>query len=225
MGDNLILMFPKGPKGSVVEALEANEIFEGWVRHLEEGSALQAETYRRNGGEQIEYGVELREFYQGLDGQTWALDHLVSEHFPSLLRAAAFLAISGAFERCLTELCREIANSRGYRVTVDDLSGRGIFRVQAYLVKVAGLDGPFSREHWQELLRLQKIRNLFAHGDGRIAPKQKEQMAYVRNHKHLALDRDSVLLSATFLQYLVGLHRAFLLSLQERIATASGEGA
>ena len=225
MGNDLTLKFPTGPNRAVIEALEENEILEGWVRHLEAGSALQAETYRKEAGEQVEDGDALREYYQGLDGQTWALDHLVNAHFPNLLRAAAFLAIWGAFERHLTELCREVADARSYQVTVNDLRERGISGVRAYLVKVAGLDGPWARDHWQELLGLQKIRHLFAHGDGRVSLNQEAQRVFVQKNKHLELDGNSVLLSATFLQYLVGLHRGFLQSLQQTIATAFGEDA
>ena len=207
MADEVIIKFPNGPNRPVIEALDENEILSGWVRHLEAGSSLQAATYRREGGEQVEDGDALREYYQGLDGQTWALDHLVNEYFPNLLRAAAFLAIWGAFERHLTELCSEVADARSYKVTVNDLSGRGISRVHAYLVKVAGLDGPWARDHWQELLKLQTIRNLFAHGDGRLSQNQEKQRAYVQNSQHLALDGNSVQLTATFLQFLLDLHR------------------
>jgi hypothetical protein len=225
MVDEVILKSANGPTRPVIEALEENDLFEGWIRHLDAGSALQAQNYHRDGGEQVEDGDTVREYYQGLDGQTWALGHLVNEHFPNLLRAAAFLVIWGAFERHMVELCDEVRSAQRYKVTLDDLSGRGIARVHSYLVKVAGLDGPWARDHWAELVKLQKIRNLFAHSDGRVLPSQREQRLVIQHNEHLGLDGSSVLLAASFLPFLLDLHRRFLQSLHESIAAAFGESA
>jgi len=219
---SIIIKLPQGPIRPVVEALEENEILHGWVTQLEDSATRQLSRLQDDGADIIEEGDQYYEIYHGLDGTAWALDHLFSQYFPGLQRAAAFLVIWGSFERHMNELCREVALAGSYRVAVEDLSGTGLTRARTYLLKVAGLDGAWADAQWQEFPEFQRIRNLFAHGDGSLDPKNAKLVAYVERSLHITVQNNTVQLAASFLPHLLNTKRHFLHGLEEGIVKRFG---
>lgn len=226
MADKIVVAFPHGPIRPIVEALDENEILFGWIAQLEHSAAHQLQHLRTVGGDRVEDGDHLRETYHGLDGDTWALDHLFAEYFPGIQRAAAFLAIWGVFERHIDELCREVALAGSFRVKLNDLAGRGLVRSRLFLLRVAGLEGDWAHAHWSEIQSLRQVRNIFAHGDGHIAVHQQAQRTYVERSSHMSLNDDGVVqLAASFLTHLLTQQRQFLRALETVVVLRFGTGA
>lgn len=218
----MIIKSPKGPIAPVLTALDENEIFSGWVNSIEEGSARLFVDLQSKSG--VEIDGEWHPTYQGIDGQTWALDHLFEKHFPALQRAAAFLVIWGSFERLITKLCHEVGIASGYRILLGDLQGKGINRARTYLVKVADLDGAWAQTDWQEFPHFNSIRNTFAHGDGHVEPSQKDLLNYIQSSSHMESSDGLLRLGPTFLPYYLSQERKVLHGIERLVLQRYGDG-
>jgi hypothetical protein len=117
-----------------------------------------------------------------------------------------------------------VALAASYKITVGDLTGSGLTRARAYLLKVADLDGPWAHAHWQEFPDFQRLRNLFAHGDGHIERQQEKLAAYVDSSPHLTISDEVVILGPTFLLHVLRAQRAFLNGLEEVVIQRFGHG-
>jgi hypothetical protein len=104
----------------------------------------------------------------GLDHDSWDLDGIFEEYFPSLQRRSAFLTLWGFLEHQLDELCLFYQSEKGFGLSFMDLSGQGIDRSTNYLEKVAGLKDLKASQEWNVLKTLQRIRNGITHYDGKL---------------------------------------------------------
>ena len=107
------------------------------------------------------------DFHKGLDSETYDLDEMFKEYFPTLQRGSAFLSLCGFFEHELDKLCMLYKNSENYNIDLKELIGHGIERSMKYLKIVARLPINKEGENWQQVMTIQKTRNLIAHNNGR----------------------------------------------------------
>ena len=135
------------------------ELMHSFVRGVEKQATASLAEYRAK--------RTARE-HQGLDGDTWDLDSIFEEHFPSLQRRSALLTVWGFLEHELDKLCSLYQSEKGFKLAVSDLSEKGIDRSTNYLEKVAGLNGLKASPEWNNLKTLQRIRNLIAHEEGKL---------------------------------------------------------
>jgi len=110
--------------------------------------------------------------HQGLDRESWDLENIFGEYFPSLQRRSAFLTVWSYLEHQLDRLCLLYQSERKSGLSFTDLSGQGIDRSIAYLEKVAGLQGLKASGEWSVLKALQRIRNAIVHSDGKLRDHQ-----------------------------------------------------
>jgi hypothetical protein len=106
--------------------------------------------------------------HQGLDRESWDLENIFGEYFPSLQRRSAFLTVWSYLEHQLDQLCLLYQSERNFALSFTDLGGQGVDRSTTYLEKVARLQGLKAGEEWNVLQTLQRIRNLFVHSDGKL---------------------------------------------------------
>ena len=106
--------------------------------------------------------------HSGLDYDSWDLDSIFGEYFPSLQRRSAFLTLWSFLEHQLDELCLFYQSEKGFGLSFMDLSGKGIDRSTSYLEKVAGLKDLKASQEWDVLKTLQRIRNAITHYDGKL---------------------------------------------------------
>lgn len=92
-------------------------------------------------------------------------------------------------------------------------------------MKVAALDGVWAQARWQEFLDFQRLRNLFAHGDGTFDRQASMLVAYVENSPHMTVRNETVQLAATFLPHLLKAQRHLLYGLEEVVVKRFGHGA
>lgn len=135
------------------------ELMKSFVAGVERLVGESVATYREE---------RYRDVHQGLDRETWDLDGIFEEHFPSLQRRSAFLSLWGFLEHELEKLCLLYQAEKGFTLAVSDLSDKGIDRSTSYLEKVAGLLGLKASGEWRDLKALQRIRNLIAHSEGKL---------------------------------------------------------
>lgn len=127
-------------------------------------------TLEKQANESIAHFMNAQIFmgHEGLDHETWDLDSIFREYFPSLQRRSAFLTVWSFLEHQLDELCMLSQAEKGFGLSFTDLSGKGIDRSTSYLEKVTGLQGLKNSEQWSVLKTLQRIRNVIAHDDGKL---------------------------------------------------------
>ncbi|HUX80237.1 MAG TPA: hypothetical protein VMW10_10920, partial [Alphaproteobacteria bacterium] len=71
-------------------------------------------------------------------------------------------------EISLNDLCRYLCNSKKLYLSLEDLRGDGTERAKLYLTKACLIDFPESSNEWNEILKLNKIRNCIVHAQGDI---------------------------------------------------------
>jgi hypothetical protein len=157
--------------------------------------------------------------HQGIDDETFDLDGVFLEYFPSLQRSSAFLSLYGLFENKLNKLCALCMKERVLNLSVNDLKGGGIVRATIYLKKMIGIDTCKSSKEWKMLHELIDIRNLIAHQAGKFegdkGRKVKEylyQMGQVGEYYE-----DEVVLKKGFLEKVIFTFESYLKLLDESI--------
>jgi hypothetical protein len=146
------------------EASFSIELMISFVDGIEKQAAESVASYKA-----IQHTAE---GHQGLDRESWDLENIFGEYFPSLQRRSAFLTVWSYLEHQLDQLCLFYQSERKFGLSFMDLSGQGIDRSTAYLEKVAGLQGLKASEEWDVLKTLQRIRNVVVHSDGKLRDHQ-----------------------------------------------------
>ena len=179
------------------DATLSMELINSFVQGVEKQASESIAHYRAE---------RYREGHQGLDRDTWHLDGIFEQYFPSLLRRSALLTLWGYLEYELEKLCLLFQIEKGFKLAASDLSGRGIDRSTNYLEKVAGLDGLKNSAHFQHLKTLQRVRNLIAHGDGKLRDRNGKPREGVESLKTIAFltGDDEIQLEEGFLSNVVG---------------------
>ena len=124
--------------------------------------------------------------HQGLDSESWDLDGIFKEYFPTLQRRSAFLSLYGFLEHELDKLCMLYKRFQNQNVDFRDLKDLGIERSVKYLIIVAGLPIEKGDNKWGNVKSIQKIRNLIVHNDGKLIdldnlPRKSEQRIVFKN--------------------------------------------
>ena len=78
-----------------------------------------------------------------------------------------------------------VAKEQRAQIIHTDLKGKGIDRARLYLQKVMGL--PLNTSVvWQEIKRIQKVRNVVVHNDAKLADADKDLIEYVERTSGLS---------------------------------------
>ncbi|MGM7448506.1 UNVERIFIED_ORG: hypothetical protein DFO82_2614 [Idiomarina abyssalis] len=160
--------------------------------------------------------------HQGLDDETWDLAELFINYFPSLQRRSALLTLSGYFEHELDKLCLLYQSERSYQSSLSDIKRKGIDRSTNYLEKVAGIDVHKTSSEWNEIKKIQKIRNVIVHQDGKLSDYQGNSIKAAKDFiKQVdSLDgEEEVVIKSGFLSYVVGIYESYFQLLSESIST------
>jgi hypothetical protein len=96
------------------------------------------------------------------------------------------------------------------------LKQKGIDRSTSYLEKVAGLNVHKTSKEWILIKRIQRLRNIVAHRDGRLEDCGEEVVRYINEMDSLSGD-DEIILKEGFLAYVVDTWMAYLRRISESI--------
>jgi hypothetical protein len=107
------------------------------------------------------------------------------------------------FEENLNHVCEALKEHKALRLGFSDLSGKGIDRSRKYISNVAGWTTP-KNTNWQELKKVQTIRNLLAHSAGYISDESSgEIQKIVDESNHLTVEclaRNRIILGSEYLE-------------------------
>jgi hypothetical protein len=163
--------------------------------------------------------------HEGLDNETWDLDSIFGEYFPSLQRRSAFLTVWSFLEHQLDKLCLFYQSEKSFELSFMDLSGKGIDRSTNYLEKVAGLQGLKNSQQWDVLKTLQRIRNVIAHDDGKLRNhlgKRKDGIQADMTKIGFLSGDDEIVVAEGFLSKVVVACNDYFKLIEEAIYTSQG---
>lgn len=86
--------------------------------------------------------------------------------FPAKCNAATFVSILSYLEHELFSLCHRLQHNKKRNLGVKDLSGSGIEQAANYLEKVCEVREFRKDKFWQDVMKLQKLRNVVVHRNG-----------------------------------------------------------
>ena len=150
------------------------DLLKGYIRDVEFQINSSIENFEKNKEDIImkehpEFGyAEILTIHQGIENQTWDLDGIFKEKFPSMQRSSTLISLFGFLENELDKLCNLIQNSTENPVELKDFAGKGIERSTRYLAKVGKLDNIKKTDYWRRIKEIQKIRNLVVHNDSKL---------------------------------------------------------
>lgn len=160
------------------------ELLEAFIASVERQIDENIENYNNNSEEVIYEGnypdepPQFITYHEGLDDRTWDLKSVFLEYFPNLQRRSALITLYSFFECELNRLCDIYQATEKYTVSYRDLNGSGIVRARTYLCKVVGFDHQSSNNEWNNVTKIQSLRNLLVHSDGAL-PKGGPMRDYV----------------------------------------------
>ncbi|MDD2679943.1 MAG: hypothetical protein PHO03_04010 [Candidatus Omnitrophica bacterium] len=122
------------------------------------------------------------------------------EDFPNIARGSLFVAGMSMLEYQIIALCQHLQKTNRYYIALNDIAGKGIFKAQLYLKKVAKLKFPDDTKYWNDILCYQIIRNAVVHNDSVIKNgKELEKIiGFSLDHKSLRMHSDRLLFGETF---------------------------
>lgn len=113
-------------------------------------------------------------------------------------------------------------SERSYQSSLSDIKRKGIDRSTNYLEKVAGIDVHKTSSEWNEIKKIQKIRNVIVHQDGKLSDYQGNSIKAAKDFiKQVdSLDgEEEVVIKSGFLSYVVGIYESYFQLLSESIST------
>jgi hypothetical protein len=117
----------------------------------------------------------------------------MTENLPITIWYSLFAHCYHLLEHRLNHICKFLYKHNKYKLSLDDLKGKGIFRARNYLEKVVGICLPDNSNEWEEIVIYSKIRNIIVHNDGRIdkSNPDKKVIAYINAKPNIWLDEES----------------------------------
>ncbi|HXI85045.1 MAG TPA: hypothetical protein VNL17_13245 [Verrucomicrobiae bacterium] len=132
------------------------------VRRLE-GARLQAEYDSFKSKDQKDYAFFMADYEDEVQAQKHRLDVM----FPRILRYSLATQLFMLIETNFDAVCDEIAKRRKLRLRSRDFRGALFDRVKLFMNAAASLPLVYDKS-WQDLTKLQKVRDCIAHVGGKI---------------------------------------------------------
>lgn len=79
---------------------------------------------------------------------------------------SAIVSIYTYLEFFLEDFCKKIYELDNHKISPKDLSGTGIFRSKSYLSKVFNINFEKLNSEWEDITKLNEIRNFLVHSNG-----------------------------------------------------------
>jgi hypothetical protein len=162
------------------------------------------------------YPIVILEEHRGIETTPNDLETIFEYYFPNLQRRSSLIILFSFLEHQLDQLCELFAGTRQLSVVHTDLKDKGVNRSRGYLKKVIRLPLDDNSPVWQELKRMQKLRNLIVHNDAKLT--DADSIKYVDKTQHLSLasksyfydgDTDEIDILEGYLTYVIDIFDSY----------------
>jgi hypothetical protein len=111
------------------------------------------------------------------------------------LRYSILVHTYSAFENIVNQLCVVHKEEKNLSLSLSDLRHEGIQRAKVYIKKVSSSNFNEGSEEWNEIVKINKIRNIIAHNDGNLIegkhPNFGDIAKYISQTDNINLDSES----------------------------------
>ena len=127
---------------------------------------------------------ERAEFFENAHDDYWELEKV----FPEIQRKSSVISVYSVLENNLNHLCSLYSNITESEIELKDFGETDIIkRAQVYLTKVAKVDFPRDHSSWNEIQKIQQIRNKLVHAQGLIPSGNQKLISYIKESPSLEL--------------------------------------
>lgn len=123
----------------------------------------------------------------------FAEEHYIIENiFLKSFRYSMVVTSYSLLEIAMNDLCHYLRHSKKLSLNLDEIKGEGIERAKLYLSKVCSIDFPERSAEWNDIQKVNRIRNCIVHAEGDIeyAKSPQKLKNIVMNTSGLSLYRD-----------------------------------
>lgn len=147
-----------------------------------------------------------------LKAQHHAAVEELGKTFPPIASASSFIMVYSMMENQLAFYCQALHKSKGYKVSVNDLAGKGIDQSLKYLSKVCDVDVPQDTVEWKEIKDIRQLRNIVVHNRGTLESKHDDlKNRYILKTKGLSIGPyNQVILSKEYCLAVIRKIQAFM---------------
>jgi hypothetical protein len=123
--------------------------------------------------------------------------------FPEIQRNSNVISVYSVLENNLNHLCSLYSRITESDIELKDFGETDIIkRAQVYLTKVAKVDFPSDHSSWEEIQKIQQIRNKLVHAQGIIPSGNSKLITYINGNLYLELNGTSkVAIQKGFVEY------------------------
>lgn len=132
--------------------------------------------------------------------------HRIESVFRRAFRYSAIVTIHSLLETSMNSMCSFLQKKHGYGPGLQDIKGDGIERSRLYLSKVCGIEFPDTSHEWQELQKLNQLRNCIVHANGDVSQvlNRARLAGIIKNTKGLKVELERYLvIDTTYLKQAV----------------------
>jgi hypothetical protein len=172
------------------------------------------------------YPFVILEEHRGVESTPNDLEAIFEYYFPNLQRRSTLIILFSFLEHQLNQLCKLFANAQQLKIVHTDLKGTGIDRSRDYLKKVICLPINDNSSLWQEIKKIQEIRNVVAHNDAQLVNdkviKYLNESPYLSraNESYYDYDLDEINIVEGYLTYVLNTFDSYCGELDKLIQTA-----
>ena len=113
-------------------------------------------------------------------------------------------------------------SEKSFKLALSDINGKGIDRSTTYLEKVAGIYVHKTSNEWNHIKKIQNIRNVIVHQDGKLHDHQgnpiKAVIDYINQVEFLE-GEDEVVVKKGFLKHVVDVYKQYFAILDQSISS------
>ena len=136
------------------------------------------------------YRHVILEEHLGIEAPPNHLSEIFEYYFPNLQRRGALIILFSFLEHQLNQLCKSFADTQQLKSVDTDLNDKRVDRSRRYLRNVIGLPLDDSSGSWEEIKKIQRVRNVVVHNDGKLV--NKDAIKYVRDGEYLSSANESI---------------------------------
>jgi hypothetical protein len=161
--------------------------------------------------QQAAYSSEDGHPHRELEYEHWA----IQEEVPQVLRTSLFVQAYSLFERCMGLIAAASGERLGVRLSVRDLSGKGLQQSMTYLKKACGIQVPDQTLEWNTIKTLQRIRNVLVHKRGTLGPDDQDLRQFAVKHREfMIIESGEIRLHEGFVPFAINEMENFAVLLQ-----------
>jgi predicted nucleic acid-binding protein len=163
-----------------------------------------------------------------IDPEDWRYYHaeIYSEYdevetdLPSVLRSSVLVHVYAVLENILNDLCLIHKNKKQLGLSLSDLKHEGIARAKIYLTKVSGSPCNEASKEWNEIVKINRVRNVLVHNSGVLVqgkhPNYEEIKQYIESDSALDLSSaGKISIGPEYVPAVIGIFRRYLVDLFE----------